>query len=156
MVFATLAFVGSYGVASILCTIWECIPIPRVYDKIVPGRCLDLTVFWYANAASNIFSDIVILTLPMPSIRSLHLPRRQRVSLMLVFAIGGLSVIFFADGDSVETDHMLTLASASQRFSAWYLSIQHRKMPIKPTVLSFRQAGLWSKRIWGLSAPAFR
>ena len=81
---------ASYGIASILGTVWECVPIARVFDKNVPGRCLNLTIFWYANAASNIFSDLVILALPMQVIQSLHLHHRQKISLMLVFAVGGL------------------------------------------------------------------
>jgi hypothetical protein len=45
---------------------------------------------WYANAVMQIFTDVVILILPMPLLSKLHLPRRQKVGMMLVFGVGVL------------------------------------------------------------------
>ncbi|MCJ1481570.1 hypothetical protein MMC06_001729 [Schaereria dolodes] len=67
----------------------ECQPLARVWNKSIPGSCLDLTAFWYANAAASILTDLVILALPMPKIKALQLPIRQKVGLFMVFALGG-------------------------------------------------------------------
>jgi len=85
-----MAYVILYAIASIIATIFQCSPILRVWDHTVPGTCINLTAFWYANATANIIGDFMILLLPMSVVRGLHLPRRQRYGLMFVFALGGL------------------------------------------------------------------
>ena len=88
-----MAYVILYAFASIVATIVQCTPIKRIWDHSVPGTCINLTAFWYANASANIIGDFLILALPMPVIRSLQLPRRQRLGLVMVFALGGLWVM---------------------------------------------------------------
>ncbi|KAA6408501.1 MAG: integral membrane [Lasallia pustulata] len=88
-VYAVMGFVISYAISSIAATILQCHPIERVFNHKLDGKCINLTVFWYCNAAASILSDCLILALPMPLITSLHLPRRQKYGLMMVFALGG-------------------------------------------------------------------
>ena len=54
------------------------------------GTCINLAAFWYANAAANMIGDFVILALPVPVVKNLKLPQRQKLGLLLVFALGGL------------------------------------------------------------------
>ena len=91
-VFAVMTFVLLYASASIIATVLECKPINRVWNKSLPGSCINLTAFWYSNAAANILGDLAILALPMPKIKALHLPFRHKLGLFLVFAVGGLYV----------------------------------------------------------------
>ena len=90
---ALLVFVGSYGLLSLMLTIFQCRPPGRAWDRSQNGNCINLTAFWYANAGFSLFSDIAILVFPIPVISTLHLPWRQKMSLILVFAVGGLWVI---------------------------------------------------------------
>ena len=85
-----MGYVILYASASIIATIVQCTPLERIWHHAVPGTCINLTAFWYTNAAANIIGDFVILALPMPVVRSLQLPQRQRLGLMMVFALGGL------------------------------------------------------------------
>ncbi|KKZ65970.1 hypothetical protein EMCG_08264 [[Emmonsia] crescens] len=77
-----------YTIGSSTATVFQCTPIRRAWDRAVLGTCINLTVSWYANAAFSIFSDLAILTLPMPVIKSLQLPKRARIGLMSIFAVG--------------------------------------------------------------------
>lgn len=79
-----------YTIGSSTATVFQCTPIRRAWDRAVFGTCINLTVSWYANAAFSIFSDLAILTLPMPVIKSLKLPKRARIGLMSIFAVGVL------------------------------------------------------------------
>ena len=90
VVYCVMAYVLLYAFASIIATIFQCVPVERIWNKKVPGSCIDLTAFWYANAAANIIGDIAIFILPMPVIRSLNLPRREKFGLTMVFALGFL------------------------------------------------------------------
>lgn len=87
-----MAYVLLYAIASIMATIFECTPIPRIWDKKIPGTCINLTAFWYSNAAANILGDICIFLLPLPVIRSLKLPSREKLGLTMVFCLGFLYV----------------------------------------------------------------
>lgn len=87
-----MGYVILYAFASIIATIVQCTPIERTWNHAVPGTCINLTAFWYANASANIIGDFLILALPMPVVKSLQLPQRQRLGLMMVFALGGLYV----------------------------------------------------------------
>ena len=89
-VYCVMAYVLLYAFASIVATIFQCHPIERVWDKKIPGSCINLTAFWYANACANIIGDIGIFILPMPVIRSLNLPGREKWGLTMVFALGFL------------------------------------------------------------------
>lgn len=91
-VYAVMTSVLLYAVASIVATIVQCSPLERIWNASVQGTCINFTAFWYANATANIVGDFAILGLPMPVVRSLHLPQRQRLGLMVVFALGGLYV----------------------------------------------------------------
>lgn len=46
---------------------------------------------WFFNAAMNMATDIATAVLPLPVIKNLNLPRKQRLTLMFVFGIGGRS-----------------------------------------------------------------
>lgn len=47
---------------------------------------------WLSTAIVHIITDVILLAMPMPILIRLNLPKRQRVALVLVFALGGLYV----------------------------------------------------------------
>ena len=47
-------------------------------------------VYWFCNAVFNIITDIVVCVMPLPVLKDLRLPKKQKYSLLLVFALGGL------------------------------------------------------------------
>ena len=82
-----------FSISTITGTILQCKPITRNWNHEIPGRCFALVKFWYWNAGISIFSDLVILALPMPLIIALKLPRSQRLGLVAIFGLGGLFVL---------------------------------------------------------------
>lgn len=87
-----MGYVLLYAAGSIAATIFECTPIERVWDHAIDGTCVNLTAFWYTNAVANILGDFGILLLPMPVVKSLQLPSRQKWGLTMVFGLGVLYV----------------------------------------------------------------
>jgi hypothetical protein len=59
-------------------------------NAVGPHTCLDQKSLWFANASLNIVSDIVVLICPMPALSQLQLPKRQKIGVLVVFAIGGV------------------------------------------------------------------
>ncbi|EEQ84351.2 uncharacterized protein BDCG_01156 [Blastomyces dermatitidis ER-3] len=77
-----------YTIGSSTATVFQCTPIHRAWQRQVPGTCINLTISWYSNAAFSILSDLAILILPMPVIKSLLLPKKEKIGLMSIFAVG--------------------------------------------------------------------
>ncbi|TKX22297.1 hypothetical protein C1H76_5587 [Elsinoe australis] len=81
---------GVYGFWSIFGNVSMCTPIPSYWNHtIANSHCMSNTAVWFSNAAINIVTDIAIFLLPMPALKQLQLPKKQKIGLMLVFALGG-------------------------------------------------------------------
>jgi len=65
----------------------SCIPIPKFWDPTIPGNCIKQHYADPIMGAINIATDIFLLVLPMPAIKSLQLPRKQKLMLYGVFAM---------------------------------------------------------------------
>lgn len=87
---ATLAFVILYTLEAILLSIFSCTPVDLFWNRTKTGHCVDFKALWFTHAALNIFSDVLIISLPMPVIKNLNIPRKQKFALMAIFALGAL------------------------------------------------------------------
>lgn len=86
-----LGFIVVYGTWTLFGSIFLCFPVDFFWDKSIPGgKCLNQEVVWFSNAGVNIAQDVVILFLPLPVLRKLAIPSRQKKALIVVFALGGL------------------------------------------------------------------
>lgn len=90
----SVGIVVAFTVGTVMSSIFQCTPIEFAFNKTLPGggHCLSLPAFWYANAAFNILSDLVLIGLPIPIIFKLQLPLKSKIALCGVFAVGILSV----------------------------------------------------------------
>ncbi|KID75583.1 uncharacterized protein G6M90_00g046370 [Metarhizium brunneum] len=69
-----------------------CVPVEKLWRPAVEGRCVSELGVWLANASSTIFSDVVILLLPIPQVWRLQLKTLEKVGLTLVFGLGFFAV----------------------------------------------------------------
>jgi hypothetical protein len=90
-----------WTIGSLFATIFQCVPVAAFWDKGIKNpHCTDSTAFWYAYCIINILTNASILALPIREVSKLQLPRREKIGLMLVFLLGGLSVSFSANAQS--------------------------------------------------------
>ncbi|KAL6789545.1 putative PTH11-typeG-protein-coupled receptor [Trichoderma sp. SZMC 28013] len=85
--------VAMYCLSSTAATVFQCDPIPKAFDKAIPGTCINLAKFWFANAEFSIATDIFILALPIPIVYTLQSSWSRKIALVLVFAVGIVVVI---------------------------------------------------------------
>lgn len=108
--FIGLIFEGAWALTLSVLLPLVCTPVAFFWDTSLQGTCLnqlasehpvlitallsdiswltsDLAV-WYVMAAINLITDFVIFSLPLPVIKSLQLPHRQKYLLMGVFCLG--------------------------------------------------------------------
>ncbi|KAJ5776399.1 uncharacterized protein N7511_001410 [Penicillium nucicola] len=83
-----IGFLGAYGTWTIISAWANCVPLARFWDDTVPGFCFDKKPLWFSNSAIHILTDILILIYPMPVLKSLQLPRKQKLAVMGIFALG--------------------------------------------------------------------
>ncbi|CAH0050885.1 unnamed protein product [Clonostachys solani] len=91
---ATIAIIIGYTIGINLPLIFACQPIQKSWDAtITHGHCLNLPSLYIATAVANIVSDVILFILPLPMVVGLHIPRRQKIGLVIIFGIGSLTVI---------------------------------------------------------------
>jgi hypothetical protein len=90
--FFALIFMVGYAISFPLALALSCIPVPKFWDQSIPGRCIEQHLADPIMGAVNIATDIFLLCLPMPAIKSLQLPRRQKRLLYGVFCLSFLWV----------------------------------------------------------------
>lgn len=84
-----IAFVIGYSLASIFTVIFGCTPIAKFWDiTITHGSCINFPAFYFSYLGLNIGTDIAILILPVPLLLKLHMPRRQKLWLGVIFMTG--------------------------------------------------------------------
>ncbi|KAE8154028.1 hypothetical protein BDV25DRAFT_168005 [Aspergillus avenaceus] len=88
VLYLILTFVILSGLWMVFGSIFECIPVQGFWDPSIPHRCIPRTAMWSLNAALQISTDLTIVIVPMPLLTQLQLPRRQKMALILVFALG--------------------------------------------------------------------
>ena len=97
-VFPVRSFLVAIYVVGVLCLLWwsvvilltvlQCQPISYVWDRSIPGRCIDLQTMYYGFTISNMGLDITICFMPIRLLWKLQLPVRQRVLLIFILLLG--------------------------------------------------------------------
>jgi len=73
-------------------TLLVCVPVHVFWDTENDHRCSQRAAVWFVNAGLQITSDFIIVILPMPLLVRLRIPFRQKICLMMIFALGLLYV----------------------------------------------------------------
>ncbi|KAI3393573.1 hypothetical protein diail_3922 [Diaporthe ilicicola] len=80
VIWAMILFIGAFTI---------CSPVEYNWDKFsTVGTCGDVRMLWAVTGALNIFSDLVVMLLPMPYIYGLSLQLYKKIGLMVTFGIG--------------------------------------------------------------------
>jgi hypothetical protein len=61
---------------------------------ITTGVCIDRTAMFKATAALGVIVDILIIAIPIPMVSKLQMSRSKKASLLFVFSIGSMSVLY--------------------------------------------------------------
>jgi hypothetical protein len=105
-VYYTMTLVSLYTFAASLASIFQCDKISGAWDTSaylsqfdgVPGRtkgakCYEPTKLWVVTGAVNLFSDVLILLLPIPTLLGLRVPINKRLALIGIFSIGVMAIV---------------------------------------------------------------
>ena len=89
--YTTIAFVAGYHIAFMLALIFACHPIEKSWNfAILTGHCINRPSVYLINGVLNVVSDFIILILPLPMIRNIQMPLRQKFLIAGFFSVGSL------------------------------------------------------------------
>lgn len=81
------------GVTTSIAGVFQCNPIARAWNGDIPGTCFNQPALFFANGGLNIAEDLILYFLPIHILWNMNLPLRQRIALIGIFVIGGLTII---------------------------------------------------------------
>ncbi|KAH7124487.1 hypothetical protein EDB81DRAFT_911243 [Dactylonectria macrodidyma] len=91
--YISMGLVTAYGISGALVSMLLCLPFKKLWQPDIPGHCIDVNTFYMFNTSTNIVFDIAIYIMPLHILWNLNLPKRQRMALVLVFALGFVVLI---------------------------------------------------------------
>jgi hypothetical protein len=59
-------------------------------EDVAASQCINRPVFYFAQAALGIATDIATVAIPVPWLWALHLPRKQKIASVVLLTMGGL------------------------------------------------------------------
>ena len=76
--------------------LFACKPIAASWDPLLANlpttHCLNRGGIYIAQAVIGMFTDVLLLALPVPTVLKLQMPNKQKLGLVGIFAIGSMSV----------------------------------------------------------------
>jgi hypothetical protein len=88
-----MALAGGYSMSSFFALIFSCTPTKAGWDLSIQNpTCINRNALYFAVNGFNIFTDVVILLLPIRLVLGLQIPSRQKIGLLFIFMTGGLCV----------------------------------------------------------------
>lgn len=93
LIIVTIAFNSLFGVSFGLVAIFQCQPVAyfwKRWDGVHEGTCLNINAISWSNAVISIALDVWLIAIPLWQIRSLTLPWKKKMGVILMFSVGTL------------------------------------------------------------------
>ncbi|KAF2475277.1 uncharacterized protein BDR25DRAFT_382215 [Lindgomyces ingoldianus] len=89
------AIITANGIAGVVTSLNSCRPFSIRYER--PAEedlyCIKIVDFWRWISFPNILTDVIMLVLPLPVVWSLHVSRKDKLALTLIFLTGGIGLV---------------------------------------------------------------
>ncbi|MCJ1482904.1 hypothetical protein MMC06_003070 [Schaereria dolodes] len=84
----TMAYIAAWSIAVLMLGIFGCVPVNKVWDETIPGKCVGGLAAQAAPNFLSVFADFVILCLPGIVLFKLHMTVGRKLGLWALFIIG--------------------------------------------------------------------
>ncbi|PQE22322.1 integral membrane protein [Rutstroemia sp. NJR-2017a WRK4] len=74
--------------------IWECNPRARIWNKALPGTCIDVSKLLNTSGLFNFITDVLILLVPVKSVWNLKMAKKRKLQVVLIFTFGMIAPVF--------------------------------------------------------------
>ncbi|KAM0430954.1 hypothetical protein ACHAPT_005588 [Fusarium lateritium] len=87
--YVVIGLIIVYNTSIFFAIILSCHPFKRHWDvRVTEGSCGQKIGIWMTTATMGIITDMILLTMPIPMVWGLQLPKRQRIGIIMFFFIG--------------------------------------------------------------------
>lgn len=83
-----MAILVLFYLATFLVKIWECNPRERIWDRSIPGKCVNVSSLLNVSGLFNTLTDIMILLIPIKSVWNLNMTTKRKVGVVAAFTVG--------------------------------------------------------------------
>ncbi|KAI2814160.1 hypothetical protein CBS63078_7410 [Aspergillus niger] len=92
LIWSTMGITVALFIAVLFVDIFQCSPVAYVYDfSISNGSCINQGAFYVATAATYLFTDLLVLSIPIIITWGLHMPLRRKVAVCVVLCMGAVA-----------------------------------------------------------------
>ncbi|KAI1651534.1 uncharacterized protein F4817DRAFT_134312 [Daldinia loculata] len=88
---------GFYGITTFV-KIFECTPREKIWNKTLPGKCVQTNLILNVSGGFNTVTDFLILLLPVHAVRQLQMDKLKQTLVVLAFTFGLCAPIFATIG----------------------------------------------------------
>lgn len=78
------------GIAACFGAAFQCVPVARIWNRDIAGKCVDQDTVIRLNAICNVVTDIAILIFPIPVVWRMRLETSKKIAVTSIFLLGGL------------------------------------------------------------------
>ena len=89
---AFMALLLLFYVSTTFAKIWQCLPRDHIWDKSIPGQCINISVLFNVSGIFNTVTDFIILLIPVRVVWSLNMARKRKLGVLAVFTVGSMYV----------------------------------------------------------------
>jgi hypothetical protein len=86
--YVMMAVIVCQAFSFVLVAGFQCQPISKAWTGAAGGKCVQINIFYLANAALNILTDLLTYTLPIRVIFKLQMPQKQKIALIFILCLG--------------------------------------------------------------------
>ena len=79
-----------YYVTTAMVKTWACTPRERIWNKSIPGTCVDMPSLLNASGLFNTITDVILLLIPVKAVWKLQMSKQRKIVIVLVFTVGSL------------------------------------------------------------------
>lgn len=77
-----------FGIAGILVALLNCRPIPKFWDRTIPGSCMNTAQYIFGTISVTIITDALVSIIPVAILVGLHMPRKTKVLIISFLSLG--------------------------------------------------------------------
>ncbi|RDL33267.1 uncharacterized protein BP5553_08706 [Venustampulla echinocandica] len=87
-VWAIMAFVIASSIGAIFTNLFACKPLALVWNKSLPGSCIDPPTFLLVTGCINVLTDFLMILLPIILLWTIQMRRKQKIAVIAILMLG--------------------------------------------------------------------
>ncbi|KAJ5726289.1 uncharacterized protein N7483_007646 [Penicillium malachiteum] len=91
LIWTSLGVVIGLFTAVLFVDIFQCLPIRYNWDLSIDGKCIQQGAFYVSTAALNLFTDLLVISIPIIITWRLQMPLRRKLAVCLILCLGGVA-----------------------------------------------------------------